>query len=250
MTLINKLRESGLSESEARVYVYLLEKGMSTPPQVAKGTGILRANSYHVLAALKEKGLVEGTKGMRGVKGVRVGKRESYIARDPGALVASLERKKEELNELVPDLRALTAAQKNKPSIRFYNGWEEVKEIYKLSLETEECWAMGSINKLNEVDAKFLHWYNREVHRRRIIFRDLVPHQSAEGAKKFQETIGALYSVKLLPAKYKDFDTDMLFWGDSVAFVTLEEPIFGTVITNPALARTFRTILNVLHDTP
>ena len=125
MTLTDQLKALGLNRTETRIYLYLLEQGLSTPPQIARGTGITRTNCYNILESLKEKDLIaEQTQG----------KRKAYLARDPEALVRSLERKKEIINEILPQLRGLYTTQKNKPKIKFYDGVEQIKEIYRQSL--------------------------------------------------------------------------------------------------------------------
>ena len=57
-----------------------------------------------------------------------------------------------------------------------------------------------------------------------------------------------LYDVKYLPEKHGDIPTDLLIWNDSIAHITLEEPFFATVITNPLLARTMRTLFQTLWE--
>jgi len=59
MKLEEGLKNIGLKGSEIKVYLYLLENGVSTPPQIAKGTRIARTNTYHILRGLSEKGLIE-----------------------------------------------------------------------------------------------------------------------------------------------------------------------------------------------
>jgi hypothetical protein len=54
--------------------------------------------------------------------------------------------------------------------------------------------------------------------------------------------------MKLLPSEYGELPTDMLIWEDNIALLTLEEPIFGTVITSPLLAKSYRIIFRALHD--
>lgn len=84
MNIQEQLKEIGLFESEIKVYLYLLENGLSTPPQIAKGTKIARPNCYQVLRSLKERGLIGEQK---------KGSRKVYIASDPVTLVESMERK-------------------------------------------------------------------------------------------------------------------------------------------------------------
>ncbi|MBI3335491.1 MAG: hypothetical protein HY001_03255 [Candidatus Portnoybacteria bacterium] len=240
MNINQQLKQIGLTNSGIAVYLYLLENGLSTPPQIASGTSIARTNCYHILQSLKEKGLIAEQKR---------GKRKIYLARDPQALLLSLEQKREAVEQLLPDLRAFYTTQKNKPKIRFYEGLEEVKEIYWQSLEAEEIRALGSTKSLAQLDPKFFTRYQKEIARRGIVLSDILTH--ASGEKIMEETrsiLKGLYDVELLPPKYKDIPTDMILWGDNVALITLQEPIFGTVLTSPLLAQTFRAIFNVMWE--
>lgn len=240
MDIKEKLKEIGLNSSEVRVYLWLLENGIATPPKVAIGTGIARANCYHVLEELKASGLINEQ---------AQGKRKAYVARDPQALLLSVEQKKEAIEELLPDLRGLFVQQKNKPKIQFYEKWEEVQQIYWQTLSAEKIVAIGSIKKLEELDAKFFLKYRKEVEKRKIIFRDILSGSATD--KVHQETkqvIGVLYDARLLPVGRRDNPTDILVWGDNIAFITLGEPIFGTVLTNPSLAQALKTIFEVLWE--
>jgi sugar-specific transcriptional regulator TrmB len=237
MDIRTELKNLGLHNSETRVYLYLLENGLSTPPQVAKGTGIARTNCYHVLRELEEKGLIQVQAS---------GKRKAYLARDPESIVATLERKRDAATRVVPELRELYTAQKNKPKIRFFSGLEEVQEIYRQSLTAEKIFGIGSTQHLESLDKKFFDWYVKELNSRKIIFDDLLHSSAQQGTAQIMKT--ALHSIRLLPPHHKDVPTDILIWGDNIALITLEKPIFGTIITNPALAKTFKTIFAILWE--
>ena len=234
MALLEQLKDFGLNESEAKVYLYLLEEGQCTPPKIAKGVGIIRTNSYNVLETLRNMGLVEEH---------LQGKRKAYLAADPTSLLRSVEQKKETLERLLPDLRALHTVQKNKPKVRFYDGWGEVKEIYLQAAEREEVFGLGSAKSISNLEKDFFAKFLKKLKSRNVIFHDILTHDSgsAEGAQMLA-SLGALYDYRLLPKSQGDQPTDILIWGDNVALITLAEPIFGTVLTSPLLSKTFRVI--------
>lgn len=238
--LIKQLREVGLKQNESEVYLFLLQNGISTPPVISKGTNIARTNCYNILSSLKDKDVVnEQLKG----------KKKAYIARDPRSLKLSLERKIESLDRLVPDLDAIHTTQKNKPLFRFFDGWKEVKEVYNLSLNAKEVYAIGSTEKLLETEAIFFEKYINQVRDRSIIFHDFLKEKSNQKSEDIIRKLGGeLYSIKSLPEKLEGNLTDILVWEDNIALIALEEPIFGTIITSKPLADTFRTILNVLGE--
>lgn len=238
MDIHPQLKEIGLSPSEGMIYLYLLENGLSSPPQIAKGTKIARTNAYHVLQSLKEKGLVEEQ---------TQGKRKVYLASDPEALARSLERKKEAVNRLLPDLRALYTTQKNKPKIQFYDGLKQIEEIYRQSLNAEEIFGIGSTKQLSIVAPDFYTEYLTEIKNRGIIFKDILSGPSKEkGAPEMQAMLKGLYDSKFIPQSYADFPTDILLWENKIALINLSEPVFGTILSNSPLAKTFHIIFDVL----
>lgn len=238
MDLSTQLKEAGLLPSESTVYLYLLESGLATPPLIAKGTRIARTNCYHILQSLKGKGLIEEH---------AQGKRKAYLASDPEAIARSLERKKEAINRLLPDLRALYTTQKNKPKIRFYDGLEQIKEIYLQTLSAEEVFGLGSTKQLTELAPDFFAHYLEELQKRKIVFNDILSHPSKEkSGPQMQSVLKGLYEARYFSAEHRDFPTDILIWEDNIALITLEKPIFGTVLTNSLLAKTFRIIFSNL----
>lgn len=240
MDIQNELLKTGLKKSEIVVYLYLLENSLSTPPQIAKGTKIARTNCYHILISLKEKGLIEEQ---------AKGKRQAYLAVDPESLVRFLELKKETLERVIPDLRALRAIQKNKPQIKFFEGKEQIKQIYLQSLEAEQIFGLGSTKQLSDLMPDFYTYYTNQIKKKGIVFNDILTSPSRiKGAPEQIAALRALYTAKFLPEKFKDQPTDILIWNNTCAFVTLEEPIFGTTIMSAPLAKSFKTIFDVLWE--
>lgn len=240
MDLREQLKTVGLHGSEIQVYLYLLEQGLSSPPKIAKDTKILRTNCYGILHSLKEKGLIEEQK---------IGKRKAYLASDPEALVRAIDRRKEAIQKILPDLRGLYTIRKNKPKIRFYDGFEQVKEIYMQTLSAEKILAIGSTKQLSDINPAFYTKYRKGLKEKGIIFSDILTHTSREkGAPEFMEALKGLYDVKFLPQKYEESPTDILVWNDNVALIALQDPMFGTVLTNPLLAQTFRIMFDVMWE--
>ena len=55
----NILEKSGLTQEQAKIYLFLLSKGLSPAKLISKQTGIGRALTYKILAQLIELGLTE-----------------------------------------------------------------------------------------------------------------------------------------------------------------------------------------------
>lgn len=240
MEIQKELKKIGLHRSEIKVYTHLLQAGMATPPQIAKAVGIARTNCYNLLQSLKAKKLITEN---------RQKKRKAYAANDPSTLALLLEEKQENLRKILPDLQAMHQKQIHKPRITFFDGLEEVKEIYFRTLSAKEVYAIGSMKKLATSLPDFFLKYQKEIRKRNIIFHDFLTHPSGEvEMPKVKAFLRGLYEAKFLPAEYGDLPNDILVWDDNIALITLEEPIFGTVLTNQQLADMFRVIFRVLWE--
>ncbi len=240
MDIQQSLRDFGLKKSEIAVYVYLLEHDHASPAQIAKGTGILRTNCYHVLDALTEHQLIrEETSGTG---------RKMYFANDPESLLRSIQEKAVAIERVIPDIRAMFAATTNKPTIRFHDGKKEIQEIYRASLDASEIFAVGSTSRLQEVMPEFLSWYFVQLKKRHVTLHDIVSFSSRSTTRDVAQIALREYAPKFLPEKFGNLPTDILVWDDNVALITLEEPYFGTVLKNAPLAQTMKMIFTLLGE--
>jgi sugar-specific transcriptional regulator TrmB len=237
MDISQQLKIAGLNHSEITVYLFLLENGISTPPIVSRGTKIARTNCYNILNSLKDQGLIEQQ---------ILKKRKAYLATDPQSLVRTLQKKKEAIEQILPDLRGLYTTQKNKPKIRFYEGFDQVREIYHQTLSAKEIFAIGSTKQINELMPGYLEYYFEEVRKRGIFFKDILTNNSEPTSKDSKNFLKGLYEAKLLPEKYPDLPTDILIWNNNIALINLKEPVFGTILNNPLLAQTFKTLFELI----
>lgn len=239
MNLNEPLKAIGLNNSEIKVYLFVLEQGASTPPAVARGTGITRTNCYAILENLDHLGLVSRQE---------QDKKYLFVARNPASLIQNMDKKREAVGEILPDLQTLYRSQSNKPKIQFFEGWTEVKEIFLESLKAKKITAFGSALQLEKIDKKFFDNYQKEVGRNKIIFYDLLTNNSISTLPIITKEIGKLYEVKLLQKKYDYIPTNLLLWDQNIALIALTEPVFGTILNNEPLAKTFGAIFEMIWE--
>jgi len=123
-----ELKDFGLQDNEASVYLAVLELGQGTVSQISRVATLNRTTGYDVLERLCRYGIVSRTP---------IKKKKIYIAEPPTRLRQFLENKKrkmekylEEFSEIMPELQALYKTDL-KPMIKFGEGKEEMESIYK-----------------------------------------------------------------------------------------------------------------------
>lgn len=238
MTINEELKQIGLKNNEINIYLLLLSRGLSTPPQIAKQSGIARPNCYAVLTTLISKGLItQQTKG----------RRKTYLANDPTALLQTMQARTERLTQCLPDLKALFLAQKNKPSIRFFETPEQIKEIFYEMLEAKEVLGIASTKKLYAaLTPDFFKKYINQMQKRGIFLRDILTADSVPtSAPTPIGILKSMYDYRVLDEKFGDIPVDILIWDNKIAFISVEIPIFGTIIENPAIAKMLKIMFEL-----
>jgi len=89
------LKEFGLTENEAEVYLVLLKLGYATASEIAQKTQVHRINVYDILERLQERGLVSFAIS---------GKRKQYEAIDPKKILEIEEQRKNNIESIIPEL--------------------------------------------------------------------------------------------------------------------------------------------------
>ncbi|MFA4937216.1 MAG: helix-turn-helix domain-containing protein [Patescibacteria group bacterium] len=127
MKLITILQKIGLSETEARVYMAILELGAGTVATIANTSALYRPTVYKALPILIERNIISRS---------RVGKRIVYVAEKPIVLKSLLEGLRKEFDGALPNLLQLYASAKKRPVIRFFDGQEGIRHVYTDLLDT------------------------------------------------------------------------------------------------------------------
>lgn len=127
MEFRKELKEIGLTDKQAAVYLACLELGPSPVQPIARKAKVVRATTYVILSGLMKQGLV--TK-------FEQGKKTMFAAEPPLQLKRLLEKQAEEvknkerlLDAMLPELQVLMRAAGDRPSVRYYEGKEGLHAI-------------------------------------------------------------------------------------------------------------------------
>jgi HTH-type transcriptional regulator, sugar sensing transcriptional regulator len=144
--LTQELVNIGLTEKEAEIYVATLQLGYASVFEIAKKTNINRTTTYSHIKNLISRGLVKSME--------RYGK-ILFVAERPEKLKSIYEqkekeiiRKKEMLNDIMPELDSIYNLVKDKPSVKYYN-FNNVEELKMLRSEIQNIRTSEMLNIFN-----------------------------------------------------------------------------------------------------
>lgn len=235
------LEDIGLTGSEIKIFITLLELGSSTAGRIVEKSGLQNAVVHRTFHSLIEKGLITY---------VYEGKIKSYQAIEPKLLLDFLDEKKLKLEKLLPELEAKRRHQEEKPRATIFKGKRGIKELLNLMLETDskEYLAYGGPIKSHELLEDFF-WEG--FHRKRIkkkIEAKLIFHSSL---KSWANELNKKYSLTRVKTTETDFEelTETIICGSRIAIIIyLDEP-FGFLIDENLAAKSYKNFFNILWKT-
>jgi len=233
------LEDIGLTGAEIKVFLTLLELGSSQAGKVVEKSGLQNAVVHRAFHSLAEKGLITFA---------LEGKKKSYQSIEPKLLLNFIDEKKAKLEQLLPELEAKKALQKEFPKAVIFQGIKGIKELINSMLETEEknyC-AYGAPIRSNELLGDFF-WKN--FHDRRIKKRIAARLIFQYSLKKWGEELN---SKKFTDVKYtiQDFEelTETIICGEKIAILIYTEKPFGFLISEKNVADSYRKFFDILWN--
>jgi sugar-specific transcriptional regulator TrmB len=229
------LKKIGLTDTEIKIYVELLSLGATSAGKIVEQTGIYRKNLYDALNKLKEKGLITY---------VTENKIKVFQAKEPDNLIRFLEEKKEELEELLPELNAKANSQNPEIESEIYRGTEGIKTILKECLNYKDVLFIGATGDVENRLPYFWPHYNKKREKLKCKWKLLLVHE----AKNKPITKSQYYEYKILPEILSGLNV-IYIYGDYVANVLWLEKPLAFVIKHKTLANNYRKYFVFLWKT-
>jgi len=134
--MLSQLKNLGLAEKEAKVYLSALELGTASVQNIARSAGVNRATTYVMIESLIKKGLISS---------FEQGKKRYFAATHPSQLLRTvrenqiaLKQAEENLEkELLPELLSIHNIAGDQPKVRFFEGKEGLKAMCSNLLRTK-----------------------------------------------------------------------------------------------------------------
>ncbi len=241
------IRKAGLSESQAKCYLALIEHGQLSPTDIAAVTGESRTNSYMVCERLELLGLITR----------KEGKKIMYTPAHPSALETLAEKRRKimvrneyEVKQSLTPLIDLFYASTEMPGTRTLQGVEGIKEVYRDTLRTkQDLYLLRSDHDTSVMGIDFFNEYKARRAAKGIHTFALTPdslevvHNQAR-----DEELGITRTI--LPKGYYTGAAEIDVYGSKLAFISFGDTQMATIIDSPPIAEAMRQVLSLLMRQP
>lgn len=236
------LKEIGLTESEIKVYLALLETGSAKKGIIVKVAGIASSKIYEVMDKLIEKGLASYVlKGnVRYFNAAPASRIRDYLKEKEEKLKAQDEK----LGKILPELLMMQKAMEKKADAEVYRGWKGMQAVYNNLIESlkkgEDYYIFGASKGADEKKVRaFYTQFNRKVLQKGLKAHIIFNEEARNNIPNAEKT-GKV--------RYISFNTpsETLIYGNKTAIVLLEKEPLVILLHGESIARSFRAYFDIM----
>lgn len=235
------LEKLNLNSKEAKTYLAILELGETNVQRISDKSDIKRTTTYDVIEDLMKKGLVGKTK---------LSNKTLYFAETPYKLIEQQEDNLNIAKKALPELMAIANIIDRKPKIKFYEGIEGIKNVYKDTLKhpKSEILMWGAPEMFDYFDKDFTwEYYTPQRIKNKIWLRGIGPNKNIikkiQGWDKKQLRKTRLYDKE----KYTTEVEINLYGNRFVGIMSFKEK-FGLIIESQKIFNTLKSIFEMNWD--
>jgi sugar-specific transcriptional regulator TrmB len=223
------LTEYGLEPREINIYLFLLENQDKPAYKIAKDVGIPRATVYKLLESLIKKGLSSSWI-KNGVK--------HFSAENPEVLRRHIDERKNQIEQVLPELSKMFSSISAHPSAKLYEGKEGVKQVFEYLLDTIRAKKLKRIyaytdHRLTEQFPKFFRSWRIRKNKTGAFTYLIVPHYTPMSADYSSDQNR---ETRILSTEFP-FDGAMDICGSVVAFFSFKDKeIYSITIDSKIIA--------------
>lgn len=238
MKIENILEEIGLTKNEIKIYLALIDLGLTTTGPLIKKTGIHTSKVYGALERLSNKGLISY---------IIQSNIKHFKAIDPERIIDFLQNKKRKIEEqekvikeILPELKLKQKLSGIDSEAEIFKGWKGMETVYKMLRNTLK---KGGINYVfgaskGEDEEKTKRFFNRHTKlifekgiKQKIIFNEAARGNIEENYKEKKLSF-VKHMKETTPAEIN-------IWADKVMIVILRKTPIVVLISDQKVADSF-----------
>ncbi|MFC1727848.1 TrmB family transcriptional regulator [Nanoarchaeota archaeon] len=223
------LEQAGLTNSEAKIYLALLELGSSLAGAITRKTGVHRRSVYDAIERLIQKGLVSY---------IKKNNLKYFESVNPQRLLDIVKEKEDNIKEFLPELEKKFNFVHKKEETLFFRGKQALKTVFDDQIkEGKEILIFGASSNANEIVKYYFPRYDRERINKKIKIKAIFN----EKLKKKP----ALAEIKYLPKEYHSHTATNVY-GNKVAIILWSEEPFAILINQKEIADSYRNYFELM----
>jgi len=231
------LEDLGFTNAEIKVYLALLELGLSTAGPIIEKSGLQSSVVHMTLNKLVNKGFASF---------IKEGQRNHYQASDPKHISDYIDEKKKQFEKLLPELTLKQEMAKEKSEITTFKGIKGIRELLHELLEAggSEHHTFGSSKESLMMGDAFCMSYHKKRAEKGIKAKLL-----------FNESLRKWCDVNLYPdAQYKftkmGFEplTETIIRNDKIGIILWTENPIGILIHNKIAAQSYDKFWEIMWN--
>ncbi|MFA6410311.1 MAG: helix-turn-helix domain-containing protein [Candidatus Buchananbacteria bacterium] len=236
MDLEKTLKNYGLTEKQAKIYLACLELGSAPVQKISQKASLPRSTCYEILEFLKQQNLVSAF----------LKKKTKYFsAADPKEVISLAKERVNLLEQALPEFEMMYGQSKTRPSVRYYQGLEGMKLVFKeIARECKELLAFNSADDMFEIVGDYWPKFIQERMKRKIPVR-VILRDSPKARERQRLGLSELRDVKLISPDY-EFHGMIFIWERKVAMFSFKKDLVVLVIESEEMAKVQKAMFNNL----
>lgn len=234
--MLETLTQIGMNPRHAKIYLACLELGEATIIDIARKTGIKRTTVYENMDQMEREGFI---------RVIPQGKRRKFSAIGPEELKGLLKKREDLLEQVMPQLLAMTNTSSIKPKIWTYQGKDMILKAYEDSLNYPGSeilgWASGEV--LTLFSMKECESYIKKRVRKKIMITLIMPND-----KKTSEFVGndkyQLRRTKGVSLEEYPFKIEINIYANRIAMFSFKDKM-AVILESEPIASAMRMIFRM-----
>ena len=225
-----QLQHIGLTNTESKIYLMLLDLGKAQAGILARKTGIHRRSIYDALDRLIEKGLVSY---------IVENDKRFYLPTDPKRIQEIINNQKQQIDLLLPSLQARFEEKKSRQQTFFYRGKEGIKTIFEDQIaEGREVYIIGASHDAKELLRFYIPHYTNNRIKKKIKLVALY-------AGSRHKSPVPLAEVRYLPDSFAS-PVSTNIYGEKVAIIVWSREPVAILMKDKEISGTYRKYFELL----
>ena len=227
------LQKLGFEEQEVKTYLALLDLGESTATKLAERTGLGRVHMYQIVNRLIDRGLASY---------IVKNNVKFFSASDPETLLKDIQQKEQDLQKILPELKARQKKLIPETKVEIYRAREGINTIFKMILKDEkQYFIMGGAEEACTIFELENTIFVKRAEKQKLPGKILA-------RKKDKFFINKNEEYRFIPEHLISSTTQMI-WGNKTAIFVWSEPYYAILIDNEEITKSNLATFNYLWKT-